>query len=168
DSSMTTPPKVFLKSMLNTMRSASKDLNTKFEQLASEKLITDEDSSRVQRMLYTFMRDHASKFFEVEKILNDIVKMNEKILEKHASVKILVEQKYSHIPSMSNRIISVINAKADYEAAQAALSMISSFAGGLERRCQGLASSSDELAAISDSVSNSNQIIKQKQEDWGY
>ncbi|CAG8565664.1 4169_t:CDS:10, partial [Cetraspora pellucida] len=159
DSSMTTPPKVFLKSMLNTMRSASKDLNTKFEQLAGEKIITDEDSSR------TFMRDHSSKFFEVEKILNDIVKINEKILEKHASVKLLVEQKYSHIPSMSNRIISVINARADYEAAQAALSMISSFAEGLERRCQGLASSSDELAAISDSVSNSNQIIEQKQED---
>ncbi|CAG8804953.1 35282_t:CDS:2, partial [Racocetra persica] len=54
---------------------------------------------------------------------------------------------------------------ADYEATQAALNMISSFAEGLERQCQGLASSSDELAAISDSVSNSNQVIKQKQKD---
>ncbi|CAG8621676.1 5586_t:CDS:10, partial [Racocetra fulgida] len=80
------------------------EINTKSEQFTGKKLITDEDSSRVQRMIY-----------------------------------------------------------ADYEAAQAALNMISSFAEGLERRCQGLASSSDELAAISDSVSNSNQ--KQKQKD---
>ncbi|CAG8466071.1 3652_t:CDS:10 [Dentiscutata erythropus] len=160
-----TSPKALLKSVLNAMRSAAKDLNTKSEQFTGEKIITDDDSSRVQRMLYTFMKDHASRFFEVEKILNDIIEINEKILEKHASIKFHVEQKYSHIPSISNRIISVINAKADSEAAQAALNMASSFAEELEKRCQELAPLSDELAEIADRVSGSNEIIKQKQKD---
>ncbi|RIB08164.1 hypothetical protein C2G38_370710 [Gigaspora rosea] len=158
-------PKALFKSVLNAMRSAAKDLNTKSEQFTSEKIITDDDSSRVQRMLYTFMKDHALKFFEVEKILNEIVEINEKILEKHASMKFHTEQNYSHIPSMSNRIISVTKAKADSEAAQAALNMVYNFAEGLDKRCQELAPLSDELAVIADRVSDSNEIIEQKRKD---
>ncbi|CAG8779199.1 10260_t:CDS:2, partial [Gigaspora rosea] len=146
-------PKALFKSVLNAMRSAAKDLNTKSEQFTSEKIITDDDSSRVQRMLY------------VEKILNEIVEINEKILEKHASMKFHTEQNYSHIPSMSNRIISVTKAKADSEAAQAALNMVYNFAEGLDKRCQELAPLSDELAVIADRVSDSNEIIEQKRKD---
>ncbi|CAG8636209.1 6967_t:CDS:10 [Gigaspora margarita] len=141
-------PKALFKSVLNAMRSAAKDLNTKSEQFISEKIITDDDSN------------HASKFFEVEKILNEIVEINEKILEKHASMKFHAEQKYSHIPS-----ISVTKAKADSEAAQAALNMVYNFAEGLDKRCQELTPLSDELAVIADRVSDSNEIIEQKRKD---
>ncbi|RIB09767.1 hypothetical protein C2G38_2044045 [Gigaspora rosea] len=166
-----TSPEASLKSVLNAMRSAAKDLNTKSEQFTSEKIITDDDSSRVQRMLYTIMKDHASKFFEVEKILNEIAGINEKISEKHASMGFHAEHNYSRIPSMSRErnlvhaVRSVTKAKADSEAAQAALNIVYNFAEGLEKRCQELAPLSDEFAVIADRVSGSNEVIEQKRKD---
>ncbi|CAG8562473.1 17744_t:CDS:2, partial [Gigaspora rosea] len=107
----------------------------------------------------------------VEKILNEIAGINEKISEKHASMGFHAEHNYSRIPSMSRErnlvhaVRSVTKAKADSEAAQAALNIVYNFAEGLEKRCQELAPLSDEFAVIADRVSGSNEVIEQKRKD---
>ncbi|POG75602.1 hypothetical protein GLOIN_2v956598 [Rhizophagus irregularis DAOM 181602=DAOM 197198] len=99
----TSSPKLLLKSVSGVIKSASKDL-TPCAELPVDNTIKD-SINKVQRLLQQRRENHIEKFIGTEAILNDILKLREKIEQETESVKAYIKKKYVHMPSMDDSMM---------------------------------------------------------------
>ncbi|PKY42270.1 hypothetical protein RhiirA4_456034 [Rhizophagus irregularis] len=159
----TSSPKLMLKSVSGVIKSASTDL-TPCAELPVDNTIKD-SINKVQRLLQQRRENHIEKFIGTEAILNDILKLREKIEQETESVKAYIKKKYVHMPSMDDRGRQVLNSKASLEASQAAFNRIMKFANFLESQQQNLVAYGNELPTLLNRVLNYNNVIEEKQKN---
>ncbi|RHZ52943.1 hypothetical protein Glove_454g19 [Diversispora epigaea] len=157
-----TPPNVLFKSISFVMESAMKESNARSEQsIKKMNSIFVEMSNQIQPILQNFRINHASKFIEIESILNNIMGIKEQIYKTTESTRLFLKR---HAPDMMDQVILVLEKKAESEAIQAALNIMLHHTQRLESRYQELSNTSrDQLIILRDQVVNSNKIIEHKQ-----